>query len=130
VIAVAPEALRTILLVDHGSRREEANAQIDAVAQALRRRAGGARVRIAHLELAEPSIGDAIDACAAEGVTEIVLVPWFLGPGRHTSRDIPEQAAAAARRHAGLRLRIADPLGLHEKLVDVVLERADRARDL
>jgi sirohydrochlorin ferrochelatase len=127
---VDPAAPRAILLVDHGSRRDEANAQLEAVAEALRRRAGTARVRIAHLELAKPSLGDAIDACAAEGVAEIVLVPWFLGPGRHTSQDIPEQAAAAARRHAGLRLRIADPLGIHEKLLDVLLERADRARDL
>jgi sirohydrochlorin ferrochelatase len=123
------EAPRAILLVDHGSRREEANAQLEAVAEALRRRAG-ARVHIAHLELAAPSIGAAIDAIAAEGVAEIVVVPWFLGPGRHTAADIPEQAAAAARRHAGLRLRIAEPLGLHEKLLDVLLERAARARDL
>jgi sirohydrochlorin ferrochelatase len=125
-----PEASRAIVLVDHGSRRAEANAQLEAVAEALRRRSGAARVHIAHLELAEPSIGAAIDACAAEGVAEVVLVPWFLGPGRHTSTDIPEQAAAAARRHAGLRLRIADPLGLHDKLLDVLLERAARARDL
>jgi sirohydrochlorin ferrochelatase len=119
---------RAILLVDHGSRAEQANDQLDAIAEAVRSRAGDALVRVAHLELAEPSIGDAIDACAAEGVTEITLVPWFLGPGRHTSRDIPEQAALAAGRHPGLRLRIAEPLGVHEKLVDVVLERALAAR--
>ena len=120
---------RAILLVDHGSRKEEANAQLEAVAEAVRRRADDARVRVAHLELAEPSIGDAIEACAAEGVTDLVLVPWFLGPGRHTTHDIPEQAATAARRHPALRLRIAEPLGLHDKLVDVVLERAAHARD-
>lgn len=120
---------RAILLVDHGSRKEEANAQLEAVAEALRRRAGDARVRVAHLELAEPSIGDAVEACAADGVTDLVLLPWFLGPGRHTAHDIPEQAAAAARRHPTLRLRIAEPLGLHEKLVDVLLERAAHARD-
>lgn len=124
-----PVVSRAILLVDHGSRRDEANAQLDAVAEALRRRSGDRLVRVAHLELAKPSVGDAIDACAAAGVTDLVLLPWFLGPGRHTSRDIPEQAAAAAGRHPGLRLRIAEPLGVHEKLVDVLLERADHARD-
>jgi sirohydrochlorin ferrochelatase len=130
VTRVDPEAACAIVLVDHGSRRQEANAQLEAVAEALRRRTGAARVRVAHLELVEPSIGAAIDACAADGASEVVLVPWFLGPGRHTSVDIPEQAAAAARRHAGLRLRIAEPLGLHDKLLDVLLERAARARDL
>ena len=120
---------RAILLVDHGSRRDEANAQLDAVAEAIRLRAGEALVRVAHLELAEPSIGEAIDASVADGVTEIVLVPWFLGPGRHTSRDIPEQASAAARRHPNLRLRVTEPLGVHEKLVDVVLDRVAHAHD-
>ena len=61
---------RAILLVDHGSRREEANALLDAVAEAVRGRAGDVVVRVAHLEIAKPAVGDAIDACAAEGVTD------------------------------------------------------------
>lgn len=122
-------AQRAILLVDHGSRREEANALLEAVAEALRRRVGDVRVRTAHLEIAPPSIGEAIDACAAEGVADLVLLPWFLGPGRHTARDIPERAAAAAARHPALRLRIAEPIGLDEKLVDLLLERVAQARD-
>ena len=69
-------------------------------------------MRVAHLEIAEPSVGDAIDACAAEGVSELTIVPWFLGPGRHTRQDIPEQAKAAAARHPALRLAIAEPLGV------------------
>jgi len=121
---------RAILLVDHGSRRQEANALLEVVAEALRPQAGGAQVRTAHLELAEPSIGAAIDACAAEGVSELTLVPWFLSPGRHTRRDIPEQAARAAARHPGLRLRLAEPLGLHEKLLEVALDRAAAAREV
>jgi sirohydrochlorin ferrochelatase len=120
---------RAILLVDHGSRRAEANALLEAIAEAVRARAGDVRVRTAHLEIAHPSIGDAIDACAAEGVRDLVLVPWFLGPGRHTQQDIPRQASVAAERHPDLRVRIAEPLGLHDKLVEVVLDRAAEARD-
>lgn len=121
---------RAILLVDHGSRREEANALLEEVATAVRRREPGAIVRTAHLEIAEPTLGAAIDACAADGAAEVVVVPWFLGPGRHTARDIPEQVSAARARHPRLRLRVAEPLGLDEKLVDVALERAARAREL
>lgn len=121
---------RAILLVDHGSRREEANALLEEVAAAVRRRAPDAIVRTAHLEIAEPTIGAAIDTCAADGASEVVVVPWFLGPGRHTARDIPAQVAAAGERHPQLRLRVADPLGADEKLIDVALERVARARDL
>lgn len=119
---------RAILLVDHGSRRAEANALLEAVAEALRRRAGDVPVHTAHLEGAPPSLGEAIDACAAEGIDDLVILPFFLAPGRHTTRDIPDQAERAAARHPGLRLQVAEPLGLHEKLVDVLLERADGAR--
>ena len=41
--------------------------------------------------------------------------------------DIPAQVRSAAARHPTLTIRIADPLGPHEKLVDVLLERAERA---
>jgi len=123
-----PEGRRFLLLVDHGSRLEEANAMLERVAEVLQRRSGEP-VRIAHMEIAEPGIGAAIDACAAERADEIVVVPWFLSPGRHTTRDIPEQVRRAIARHPGLRARIAEPLGLDDRLIDVLLARAAAARD-
>jgi len=118
---------RAILLVDHGSRREQANALLDAVAERVRDRAPDCIVRTAHLDLAHPTIAEGIDACVAAGAGEIVVHPYFLGPGSHTTRDIPERVAAAAARHPELRVRISDPLGLHAKLVDVILERVEEA---
>lgn len=117
---------RAYLLIDHGSRREEANAQTERVAEALRRRVD-AVVRVAHLEVLPPDLAAGIDACAADGAEEVVVLPYFLAPGRHSARDIPEQVRAARARHPSLAIRIAEPLGLHEKLVDVLLERAGRA---
>jgi sirohydrochlorin ferrochelatase len=118
---------RAYLLVDHGSRREESNAQTEQVAEALRRRVGDP-VRVAHLEIAAPDVGAGIDACVEAGAEEVVVLPYFLGPGRHTARDIPAQVRSARQRHPTLAIRIAEPLGPHEKLVDVLTERAERAR--
>ncbi len=118
---------RAILLVDHGSRRPEANAQLEALAERVRARAGGRIVEFAHMELAPPDIGAGIDACVAGGAAEIVVHPYFLGPGRHTRDDIPRLVREAAARHPGVRVTVSEPLGLHEKLVDVVLERVDDA---
>jgi sirohydrochlorin ferrochelatase len=116
---------RAILLVDHGSRREEANALLERVAEAVRKRVADRIVRTAHLDVASPTIDEGIDACVAEGAREIVVHPYFLGPGSHTTRDIPERVAAAAARHPGLRVRVSEPLGLHAKLIDVILERVE-----
>ena len=118
---------RAILLVDHGSRRAEANAVLDAVAERLRRRSPGCIVEVAHMDLAPPDIAQGILACVRAGATEIVVHPYFLGPGVHTQRDIPRAVESAAAEHPGLRFAISDPLGVHEKLVDVVLERVENA---
>jgi len=112
-----------ILLVDHGSRRPEANALLAAVAEQVAERAPGSSVHFAHMELAPPSIAEGIAACVADGAEAIVVHPYFLAPGNHTTHDIPRLVREAAASHPGIEVRISEPLGLHPKLIDVVLAR-------
>lgn len=114
---------RAILLVDHGSRRAAANAQLEEVAALLRARVPDRIVEIAHLEIAPPGIPEGIDACVAAGASEIAVHPFLLSPGRHSHEDIPRLVEAAARHHPHVKVRVTPPLGVHEKLVDVILER-------
>lgn len=116
------------MLVDHGSRRAEANAILERMAALLQHALPDDVVRYAHMELAPPSLAEAVDACAAAGAGEVVVHPYFLGPGRHTSRDIPRLLAAAARRHPGLRTRLTEPLGVDRRIVEVILDRLRAAR--
>lgn len=118
-----------ILLVDHGSRLEVANSLLPEVAERVR--AGtppGTIVHHAHMEMASPTIDEGIDACVKAGATEILVHPYFLGPGNHSMNDIPRLVQESARRHSGLRTIITEPLGLHPKLIEVVLERIESAR--
>jgi sirohydrochlorin ferrochelatase len=114
---------RAILLVDHGSRRSDANNQLAAVAEAVRVRSPGKIVQIAHMELAQPTIAMGIANCVDAGARAIVVHPYFLGPGYHTRESIPELVDAAAKQHPGIEIRISEPLGLHDGLVDAVLDR-------
>ena len=116
-----------ILLVDHGSRRSEANDLLSQVAAAVRARRPGEIVEIAHMELAEPSINEAVSRCVAAGATRIVVHPYFLGPGLHTQQSIPDLVDEAAGRHPGVEVRIAGHLGLHPGLIDAVIDRVDEA---
>lgn len=118
-----------IVLIDHGSRREEANLQLEVLADAVRRREPDAVVRTAHLEIAEPRLSMAIDDCVREGARVIIVHPYFLGPGRHTSEDIPRLVDEARARHTGVTIQISRHLGIHDKLVDVVLERIHECDD-
>ena len=117
--------MKALLLVDHGSRAAAANAQLEALADELRARWPDRFVATAHLEIEPPDLAAGLDACAAAGAHEVVVHPFFLAPGRHGSRDVPEQAAAWAERHPELVVRVSAPLGLHPSLVDAVVGRID-----
>jgi len=117
--------MRALLLVDHGSRRPEAGEVLRGMARVLAERVPeGVVVRVAHMELEAPSIAEAIDACVAEGVCDIVLIPYMLAPGRHATEDVPRLAQEAVAQHPGLTLRVTECLGVHPALADVVLARA------
>ncbi len=114
------------MVVDHGSRRQEANRQHEAFVAGWRGTTRFAIVEPAHMELAEPSVATAFDACVAAGATTVVIAPYFLWPGTHWDRDIPILAAEAAARHPGVSYLVAAPLGPHPLLADIVGQRVER----
>jgi sirohydrochlorin ferrochelatase len=112
---------RALLVVDHGSREPEAAAHLARLAEELRRRRPGVAVYVAHLELVPPSVAEAVAACAADGVSDLVVHPFFLAPGRHAARDVPREVAAAAAAHPALRVRVSEPFGAALGIVDLIL---------
>lgn len=117
-----------VVLVDHGSREEAANAVLEALAAALRARLEGAAIHVAHLEVVPPRIAEALDRCAEEGRHSVVICPCFLAPGRHAKRDLPRIAEEARKRHPGMEITVAAPLGAHSGLVEALADRIGEAR--
>ncbi|MCC6797810.1 MAG: sirohydrochlorin cobaltochelatase [Candidatus Hydrogenedentes bacterium] len=111
-----------IILVDHGSKHVEANNMLIEVARIVREHLGGI-VEHAHMELAEPTVAQAFSTCIRQGAEHIVVHPYFLAPGRHSTIDIPCLAAAAAERFPGVSFAVTDPLGIDARLIEVVTER-------
>lgn len=112
-----------VVLVDHGSRLEEANRMLFDVVALYRQLTGTTIVEPAHMELAEPSIAQAFSRCVAQGASEIVIQPYFLSPGRHSTRDIPYLAAEAAEGFPGVRYRLGEPLGLDVRMGEIIQRR-------
>lgn len=81
-------------------------------------------VGYAHMELAEPSIARGFEVCVQRGATEVVAFPYMLSPGKHSTRDIPRLVAEAAAKYAGVTYTVTPAFGVHEKLGEVILERA------
>ena len=121
-LGIAPEKVG-VILVDHGSRRDESNQLLLQVVEAYRQHADWQIVEPAHMELAEPSIATAFASCVARGAALIVVFPYLLSPGRHWHRDIPDLAAKAAEDHRGIPYLVTAPLGLHQLILQVIDQR-------
>lgn len=116
-----------LLLIAHGSRHDEANADLFQVAAAMRRRGGYEVVEAAFLELAEPGIDAAGARCVAAGVKRVVLLPYFLAAGVHVRRDLLDARRRLAERYPAVEFSLAEPLGRHPLLLDIVADRARQA---
>jgi sirohydrochlorin ferrochelatase len=115
-----------ILLIAHGSREGDANADLHHVVAALRLRDSTAIVEACFLELAEPDIDGGAARCISQGAGRVVLLPYFLSAGVHVRRDLTEAHSRLTEQFPTVQFRLAEPLGRHPLLVDVV---ADRARE-
>ncbi|MCG6860914.1 MAG: CbiX/SirB N-terminal domain-containing protein [Chromatiaceae bacterium] len=119
--------MRTLLLVAHGSRREASNDEIRSLASALGRQSQTrfGRVDCAFLEIAEPSIPEAIETAVRAGAGEIVVLPYFLSAGRHVAEDIPAEVERKRREHSDVEIRIAPYLGQAGDLPRILLGLSD-----
>ena len=116
-----------IVIVDHGSRRTESNQMLEEVARLFGERFNETHeiVEPAHMEICEPSIATAYAACVKRGATRIMVLPFFLGPGKHWTKDIPALAAEAASGHPGTQYHVAMPLGIDDLILDLLNKRAE-----
>jgi len=122
------DPMKAILLIDHGSRRDAANEMMDCMANLVQAMAGpGVVVRYAHMELAEPSIPAGVRQCVEAGATELIVFPYMLSPGKHSTGDIPRMVAEAASGYPSLDVRVTSAFGVHEKLAELILGRASVA---
>jgi sirohydrochlorin ferrochelatase len=117
---------RGLIIVDHGSRRAESNATLESLTRVFAGRFSDQFpiVEPAHMEIAEPSIAAAYSACVRRGAELIVCLPWFLATGRHWTRDIPSLLSQAAASHPGTRFQLAEPLGIDELMLQLLMKRA------
>jgi len=114
-----------IIIVDHGSRRPQSNAMLEEVAALFAQRFSALYdvVEPAHMELCEPSIATAYARCVERGATKVIVTPFFLGPGKHWTGDIPRLTADAARNHPGTSYHVTMPLGIDDLILDLLNKR-------
>ena len=124
----SPENQVGILVVGHGSRRQEANEDVRAATRQIARRGPFTCVEPAFLEIVSPTIAEGFGTLVGRGVRHVIVHPYFLSPGRHTRGDIPFDVHAAASQHPGVTYQITEPLSAHDLVIAASIERIQEAK--
>lgn len=120
--------MKTALLVMvHGSPRPVANGDMFRVVEEVKARDVFDHVAVGFMECNEPTIPDAVDACAAEGMERIVAVPYFLHTGTHVADDLPTLLEEARDRHPHIQFQMGRYIGMSPLLIDILAARAHAA---
>ncbi len=110
-----------VLLLDNGSLEPASTRQLRELATALAAHIGqrvepvslahSARIPTAELDGRPAELLEAaLDRCGREGVTELMVVPLFVGPSHALTRQVPALIAECERTFPQLRVSVAGPL--------------------
>lgn len=124
--------MKALLLVAHGSRRQESNQEVILLAEHLKNNCSEQYdiVNAAFLELAEVSISDGIKQCVIEGASSIVILPHFLNSGKHVIVDIPNEVNECLPQYPKTEVSIAAHLGASPLMMDLLISSANTAKVL
>ena len=117
---------RGMLVVGHGSRDADGVDEFWALASTIRDAVGDLLTGYGFIELASPTVDEAIDDLIERGATEIVSVPLVLLAAGHLKNDGPAALARARARHPEVRFSLARDLGIEPGVLEIT---ADRIRD-
>jgi sirohydrochlorin cobaltochelatase len=118
-------ASSAILLFAHGAREPEWARPFEEVRDGLR--AQGLRVELAYLEIMKPTLQEAVNSLAAEGVKDVTVVPLFLAQGKHLKQELPAMISLLMRNHAGMELRVTPALGEEPEILSAITAWVKRA---
>ena len=117
-----------LILIGHGSKLPHNQENLERLAQIMRDRSRFKIVAISFMIRNKPTISEAIDTLAKKGVKKIVLVPAFLAPGVHTTKEIPEmidvKGKEAQLSAKGVELFYGEPIGADECIAVILEEKA------
>jgi len=88
-----------VLVVGHGTRKPSGQQQLKELVEQMRRIEPSWRMEASFLELAEPTIEQAIEGLSAQGFRRILVVPILLFTAAHAKSDIPDAVSEFASKH-------------------------------
>ncbi|MGE7184425.1 sirohydrochlorin chelatase [Peribacillus sp. NPDC006672] len=121
--------MEAILYICHGSRVKEASAQaIDFIKVCMAAQPNSIQ-EYCFLELETPTIEDAYERCVQKGAKKIIAIPVLLLTAVHAKYDIPVILNKMKKRFPAVDLRYGRPIGVSDKMVDILVERLEETKE-
>lgn len=114
----------TVVVVGHGSRVGQANADFEAFVDRFRGYVPGHDLIPSYIELAQPDATTALKQAALTS-DRVFVLPLFLFAAGHVKNDLPLAVAAARREFPDVKFDVAPPLGVHPNMVRLAAARID-----
>ena len=111
-----------LVVVGRGCSVTDANADHARLTRVLQEAGGYAHAVPAFIQVARPSVAEALDMACAVGHKRLLVMPHYLFPGRLTAW-VRDAVAAWAITHPDVEVRIAEPIGDCPELAEVVVAR-------
>ena len=121
------EIRQAVVLLGHGSIREEANKEVRAMWDMMQDELPELEISGCFVEVAEPTMEQEIDRLAAEGFHRIVIVPMFLTRGQHLSNGIPQILEAMRQKYTQIQIDLTRHLGIDPLLAEIIKNRLREA---
>ena len=121
-----------VVLIGHGSTLPYNKEVLEELRKRIEMRGVVKAARVAFMQLNSPSIEEVLRGLAEDGAKRIVAQPVFLADGVHTREDIPEKLKIAfdgawKDLSRDTKLLCAKPIGVDERIVDILLDRVKEA---
>ncbi len=122
--------MNALVMIAHGSRREEANTEFIALVERVRNTASWTYEFIEHcfLEIASPSLTEAVDHAIERGARDISVFPYFLNSGNHVLRDIPAMIDHLKRQHPTCEITMLPYVGAFDGMAELIARQVTDTR--
>jgi len=111
-----------VILLGHGSRREEANEEIHRMAGIIQEIDKSRFYEVAFLSIGHPRLKDAVEALIKKGCAKIIIMPMFLVTGSHINKDIPEEVLLQKAVHPNIEFILTKHFGSHPGIINIIQE--------
>jgi len=111
-----------VILLGHGSRREEANEEIRQMTEMIQKADKDGIYEVAFFSLGHPHLEEAVETLIEKGCEKIIVMPMFLVAGSHINRDIPEKILLLKVAYPNIEFVLAKHFGSHPGIINILRE--------